>query len=269
MRLAHCEHWDRHAGIVEVQPVPGGVWKRVCDSDEGWTKSDAIVTCRQLGYPSPELAHSNGSFTQGWGRGSATDNIPDCHGNEPRLSDCPALNVPHDCFWNAALVDCGDCTVIPPTTSTTAVAHAIECTTSRKTLPRTITTFSPSPQPISSVTPSRVGSIAMTTDEVSMATPMQSDTANTGADSTKTFHSLNTLTVRIIGGVTVAIVSTALISCLLIIVCTARRRSQRSRKVKRIEMTRNEAYVEVKKVTIFLQVNDHGSIPEPVYEFIE
>ena len=31
-----------------------GEWKRVCDNDEGWTKEDAIVTCRQLQYPHPE-----------------------------------------------------------------------------------------------------------------------------------------------------------------------------------------------------------------------
>ena len=32
----------------------GGLWKRVCDEGERWTKEDAIVTCRQLNYPYPE-----------------------------------------------------------------------------------------------------------------------------------------------------------------------------------------------------------------------
>ena len=31
-----------------------GEWKRVCDSGDGYTRQDAVVTCRQLGYPHPE-----------------------------------------------------------------------------------------------------------------------------------------------------------------------------------------------------------------------
>ena len=40
------------SGIVIV--CNGGLWKRVCDKGERWTKEDAIVTCRQLDYPYPE-----------------------------------------------------------------------------------------------------------------------------------------------------------------------------------------------------------------------
>ncbi len=34
------------SGRIEI--CNGGVWKTICDSD--WTKNDAAVACRQLGY---------------------------------------------------------------------------------------------------------------------------------------------------------------------------------------------------------------------------
>ena len=59
-----------------------GVWGAVCD--DGWDKNDAMVVCRELGYPGDALV-TKGSF------GSAeTINIEmvDCYGNETRLSQC-------------------------------------------------------------------------------------------------------------------------------------------------------------------------------------
>ncbi|KAJ7374478.1 Neurotrypsin [Desmophyllum pertusum] len=59
-----------------------GVWGAVCD--DGWDKNDAMVVCRELGYPGVALV-TKGSF------GSAeTINIEmvDCYGNETRLSQC-------------------------------------------------------------------------------------------------------------------------------------------------------------------------------------
>ena len=45
--------WEREGqGMVLV--CRGGEWRRVCDDSEGWTKQDAVVTCRQLRYRHPQ-----------------------------------------------------------------------------------------------------------------------------------------------------------------------------------------------------------------------
>ena len=61
-----------------------GVWSAVCD--QGWDESDALVVCRELGYPGVAKA-TKGSF---YGSTDKTNNIEmvSCYGNETRLGQC-------------------------------------------------------------------------------------------------------------------------------------------------------------------------------------
>ena len=70
-----------YAGQVVVYHQ--GVWSTVCD--DGWDENDALVVCRELGYPNVTLATKASFF------GSAgTINIEKvgCHGSETKLGHC-------------------------------------------------------------------------------------------------------------------------------------------------------------------------------------
>ena len=89
-------------GRVEV--LVDGMWGTVCD--DSWDLDDALVVCRQLGYPSV-IAAKTSSF---YGKGSypfVVDDI-DCAGNESRLQDCPYDAHTADCsHYDVAGVVCG------------------------------------------------------------------------------------------------------------------------------------------------------------------
>lgn len=69
-------------GRVEV--YWDGGWNTVCD--DSWDLNDAIVVCRQLGYPAAVDAVGNAFFGEGWGD-ILLDDV-NCNGYETNLMDC-------------------------------------------------------------------------------------------------------------------------------------------------------------------------------------
>ena len=69
-------------GRVEV--FLNGMWGTVCD--DSWSLDDALVVCRQLGYPS--VLAAKGSAFYGVGNLSIVMDEVACSGNESRLQDC-------------------------------------------------------------------------------------------------------------------------------------------------------------------------------------
>jgi hypothetical protein len=276
IKLLKSAGWGDHVGIVEV--CFDRIWKRVCDNGAGWTRSDSVVTCRQLEYPYPDVAESLGSHSQGWDTPS-NSTVPNCHGNEATLSSCPTSPAPSNCAWHGALVNCSRCNTTP--VSSNAPSSHLACSSS---------ILSPSSQPARNPTPTSTFSTLASRDlpkqhqstassntkaptkrtalESSPAKVTQTNrltTSDTGTpEATEgSIYSLNSVTVRIIGGVTIGLVSLGLITSLVIIVGSACRRSRRARK---FEMDRNVAYMEQKTQ---VRLSESGSIQEPIYEHIE
>ena len=265
-------------GVVEVCFTGG--WKRVCDNEEGWTQNDSVVTCRQLGYPNPNSAESLGSHSQGWDTPSNTT-VPSCHGYEATLSSCPTSPSPSNCAWLGVLVDCSRCTAIPTLTSTpkTNIAPTSSSILAPNSQPakRPAPTTTP-PSLRSSRHQSTASSHTKATMDHSKATVLRTDATATPSydlptsegltQATESAYSLNSVTVQIIGGVTIGLVSLGLISCLVIITCSACRKLGRGKKY---EMEQNVAYLEQKKMEKQRQQqpSESGSIQEPIYEHIE
>ncbi len=66
-----------------------GVWGTVCS--DFWSRADAAVTCRQLGFSSlGAIEHTNAAFGQGSGLILLDDMR--CTGLEHRLIDCRSAN---------------------------------------------------------------------------------------------------------------------------------------------------------------------------------
>ena len=95
------------ADITEgrVEYYHNGVWGTVCD--DGWTREEASVVCRQLGFAKGVPA-INLQF--GAGPGVIWLDDVDCTGSEVRLSEC--THVPwgeHDCSHREDVgVICGE-----------------------------------------------------------------------------------------------------------------------------------------------------------------
>ena len=108
-----------------------------------------------------------------------------------------------------------------------------------------------------------------TSEGLTQATTMDHSKATVlRTDAKESAYSLNSVTVQIIGGVTIGLVSLGLISCLVIITCSACRKLGRGKKY---EMEQNVAYLEQKKMEKQRQQqpSESGSIQEPIYEHIE
>ena len=60
-----------------------GFWGTVCD--DGWDENDALVVCRELGYPGVTMV-TKGSFYGS--AGIVRIEMVGCYGNETRLSQC-------------------------------------------------------------------------------------------------------------------------------------------------------------------------------------
>ena len=242
-----------------------------------------MVTCRQLGYSYPDGAESLGSHSQGWDTPS-NSTIPSCHGNEATLSSCPTSPAPINCAWHGALVNCSRCNTTPTPSSSAPSSN----------LARASSILSPSSQPAHNPTPTatlstsasphlpkqhqptassntkaptkRTTALESTAAKVTQTNRLTTSDTGTPEATEESIYSLNSVTVRIIGGVTVGLVSLGLVSCLVIIVCIACRKSRRGRK---FEMDRNVAYLEQKKIAKQVQRSESGSIQEPIYEHIE
>lgn len=74
----------RNASEGRVEVTRNGTWGTVCD--DSWTKQDADVVCRQLGYERATAAYSNAYFGSGSGPIYLDDVI--CFGTEERLDQC-------------------------------------------------------------------------------------------------------------------------------------------------------------------------------------
>ncbi|KAL9954261.1 hypothetical protein ACROYT_G041776 [Oculina patagonica] len=70
-----------YAGQVMVYHQ--GVWSTVCD--EGWDENDALVVCRELGYPGVTMT-TKGSYYGS--EGTIKIEMVSCYGNETKLSQC-------------------------------------------------------------------------------------------------------------------------------------------------------------------------------------
>ena len=238
-----------------------------------------MVTCRQLGYSYPDGAESLGSHSQGWDTPS-NSTIPSCHGNEATLSSCPTSPAPINCAWHGALVNCSRCNTTPTPSSSAPSSN----------LARASSILSPSSQPARNPTPTstlstsaslrlestassntkaptkRTTALESATVKVTQTNRLTTSDTGTPEATEESIYSLNSVTVRIIGGVTVGLVSLGLVSCLVIIVCIACRKSRRGIK---FEMDRNVAYLEQKKIAKQVQRSESGSIQGPIYEHIE
>ncbi|CAI8031986.1 KICSTOR complex protein C12orf66 [Geodia barretti] len=256
IKLLKTATWGEHVGIVEV--CFDGTWKRVCDNGAGWTRSDSVVTCRQLGYSYPDGAESLGSHSQGWDTPS-NSTIPSCHGNEATLSSCPTSPAPINCAWHGALVNCSRSVnqhaILPPPQLFQLQPPSV---------PPNKTSLLPAPTP--RPPPTKRTALESGTVKVTQTNRLTTSDTGTPEATEESIYSLNSVTVRIIGGVTVGLVSLGLVSCLVIIVCIACRKSRRGRK---FEMDRNVAYLEQKKIAKQVQRSESGSIQEPIYEHIE
>ncbi|XP_072166776.1 scavenger receptor cysteine-rich domain-containing protein DMBT1-like [Diadema setosum] len=94
-------------GRVEI--YHDGDWGTVCDDE--WDDDDALVVCRQLGYPTSDARAVRGG-TYGEGLGSILLDNVGCDGWESSLASCPS-NVwyNNDCgHWDDAGVQCGHTT---------------------------------------------------------------------------------------------------------------------------------------------------------------
>ncbi|XP_072037190.1 galectin-3-binding protein B-like [Amphiura filiformis] len=85
-----------NAGRVQVYDTDQ--WKDVCHdgdngSDKDWSIKEAMVTCRQLGYPGTAMIRKGG-----YGNGNSENVLDafDCDGDESNLSECTSSNGPDD-----------------------------------------------------------------------------------------------------------------------------------------------------------------------------
>ena len=224
--------------------------------------------------------------------------VPDCHGNENRLSDCPALTRPNTCIHYLAKVDCSQCTevpahlisptpsTIPPSSSSSVVTSPLNSgltldphpspsptyydTTSQishtLTLEETDTSSSPHPSPSPTYydTTSQI-SHTLTLEE----TDTSSSPQKTNIDGTRITSTHFTFNAEIIIGVTMAIVVVGCVVSILLICRCALQHHYR-----KITMQLNEAYVDAKKIqpTRFRPKPSPMTttiVPEPIYEQID
>ncbi|KAL9954251.1 hypothetical protein ACROYT_G041766 [Oculina patagonica] len=67
----------------EVIVYHQGVWGTVCDGD--WDENDALVVCRELGYPGVTMATKSSHYGA---EGTIKIEMVSCYGNETKLSQC-------------------------------------------------------------------------------------------------------------------------------------------------------------------------------------
>ncbi|XP_064383039.1 mucin-2-like [Halichondria panicea] len=110
------------SGRIEI--CNGGVWKTICDSN--WTRNDAAVACRQLGYSAIRADVSPVTLTTS----NLAPTVPECEGTEMNISSCRSIDSTTvsgcnkksgvTCFLNDSAPDiCFSVPTTPPTNTGT------------------------------------------------------------------------------------------------------------------------------------------------------
>lgn len=105
VRLVSQEFLQGDRGRVEI--YVDGEWGTVCD--DLWSKQNAKVVCRQLGFQHALKAARNSEFGEGRGLPILLDDVQ-CNGTESNLLDCTHAGVgKHNCaHYEDAGVICGN-----------------------------------------------------------------------------------------------------------------------------------------------------------------
>ena len=224
-------------------------------------------------------AESLGAYIQVYDS-DADETVPNCHGDESRLSDCPTHPIPENCDINCALVNC----VVPIPESTSSIrTSSTVATDSRSTSQASFTSSVTKTSPYHTLTPSpsSPGHLHIPTNQtvtklpVTMSTsyePSNSVTFQEHDVSNDTIFTWNAVTVAVIGGVVMTIVTAGITASACLVACSVKGgrkyRKKKSGELK-IKTQPNVAYV-THRTKIITKTNPAhvGMPPEPIYEHI-
>ena len=242
-------------------------------------------------------AESLGAHLQGYAS-EANGTVPDCHGDESRLSDCPALPTPDNCDINCARVNCmvilPEKTLIVQSSFPTATDYSTSQTSvtlvTRKAPSPTLTTPPSSPdhlhiptsakveistrdEPSKSVVSKSVASKSIASKSVASKS-VASKTVTTQEDkSSNAIFSLNKVTVAVIGGVVMTIVTAGIVACTCFIVCGVRRgqkyRVKKKNSALKITTQLNPSYASHTEIVTRSNPAYERKPSEPIYENME
>ena len=214
-------------------------------------------------------AESLGALTQIYDS-DANGTVPNCHGNESRLSDCPTLPIPDNCDINCALVNC----MVPIPESTSSIRTSSTVTTDSRSTSQTSFTSSVtkmSPYHTLTPSPSSPGHLHIPTNQtVTMSTsyePSNSVTFKEHDVSNDTTFTWNTATVVMIGGIVMMIVTAGITASACFVACSMRRDRKKKSGELNIKTQPNGACVT--HHTKIITKKNPGIPPEPIYEHID
>ena len=214
-------------------------------------------------------AESLGAWTQAYAS-DANGTVPDCHGDESRLSDCPTHPIPENCDINCALVNC----VVPiPEYPLSILTSSTVATDSRSTSQTSFTSSVTKMSPYHTLTPSpsSPGHLHIPTNQtVTMSTsyePSNSVTFKEPDSSNGTIFTWNTVTVVVIGGVVMTIVTAGITASACFIACSVRRGRKYCKKKSGELNIKTQPYVT--HHTKIITKKNPGMPPEPIYEHID
>ena len=212
------------------------------------------------------------------------ETVPNCMGNESRLSDCPTEDPPTRCDELCAKVNC-----IPAMTPPVVQGHSSTQTASETTQAVTPSLTSFQRAVIPSLTSSQREVIAASlTSSQRAVIPSLKDSrdqtkvietpSSTKNESTSTFYNLNKVTITLIGVVTMVMVVAGTVVSVCLIVCRVKKKKSSCHHGSKndpstIVTEDNMAYVEPKRaMRMYMEKNPaYSDLPpmEPIYEHLE